>query len=598
MPPMSHRMNPNMKAKLDFRSLAKIISYSKRLLPMVIVAVVLGIGFAVSTIAWPKILEGLMDTVTAGIWSPAGVDMKQFVSTAITLLVILAVGGLASFAQQLLMAEVAQRTSRKLRTDINLKLNRLPLSYYDSTSTGEILSRITNDVDTISQTFGSSIAELSSALILFVGVTIMMFTVNWILALVTIGSAVIGFIGTTALIGQSQKYFSLRQKNIGSMNEVIEEVYSNHRVVKAFGGQRHETARFESINGQLYKNNKMAQFLSGTMMPIMGFAGNLAYAAVFVVGVALSINGMGVTFGTIISFTIYARLFSRPLSSFAQSLSTLQQAGAASTRVFELIDTAEMPDESGKKSRKGDVLGNVCFDHVNFSYNAERTIISDFSADLKAGMKVAIVGPTGAGKTTMVNLLMRFYDVCGGDIRIDGVSINDYRREDVRDMFDMILQDTWLIAGTVRENLVFNKKDVSEQRLDEVCQAVGLEHFIAGLPNGYDTKIDESLSLSEGQKQQLTIARAMIKDSPLLILDEATSSVDTRTELHIQQAMDELTKGRTSFVIAHRLSTIRNADIILVMRDGDIVEQGSHKELLAKNGFYASLYNAQFEAVD
>lgn len=595
MPPMHRR--PREKGKLDFKSLGRIFSYAKKYTPLLIIAILMAVVASVTTILGPNILSNLMDTLTAGIKNPGGIDMDVFISTVNSLIVIYAVSAATGYTQQLLMAEMAQRTSRKLRTDINAKLNKLPLSYFDSTSVGEILSRITNDVDTISQTFGSSIAELSNALVLLVGVVIMMFTVNYILTFVTIGTSILGFIATSILISKSQKYFSRRQKNLGQMNENIEEVYSNHRIVKAFNAQGKERERFGKINVELYGNNKMAQFLSGIMMPVMGFTGNLAYVAIFVVGVALSIRGYGVSFGTIVSFTIYARLFSRPLSSFAQSMSSLQQASAASTRVFDVLEKEEMPNEDAKTFVPDKVDGKVEFDHVNFSYNPERTIITDFSASLDKGIKIAIVGPTGAGKTTMVNLLMRFYDVNKGDIRIDGHSIYTMKREKVRDLFDMILQDTWLFAGTVRDNLVFNRKDVPDETLDRVCEAVGLDHFIAGLPNGYDSKLDETLSLSEGQKQQLTIARAMIKDAPLLILDEATSSVDTRTELQIQKAMDELTKGRTSFVIAHRLSTIKNADIILVMNKGDIIEQGSHKELLAKKGFYAELYNSQFETV-
>lgn len=596
MPPMGHRRNAE-KGKLDFKSLGKIFVYAKRYTPFLIIAVIMAIAASVTTILGPNILSDLMDTLSKGITSVGGIDMNTFIASVTSLVIIYAVSAVTGYIQQVIMAEMAQRTSRRLRSDINAKMDRLPLSYFDSTAVGEILSRITNDVDTISQTFGSSIAELSNALVLLLGVLIMMFTVNYILAFVTIGCSLVGFIGMSLILGKGQKYFSARQKNLGQMNEDIEEVYTNHRIVKAFNAQEAEKERFFEINANLYKNNKMSQFLSGIMMPIMGFSGNLAYAAIFIVGVALSITGQGVTFGVIVSFTIYARLFSRPLSSLAQSMSSLQQASAASTRVFDIIEKEEMPNEDDKTLVLDKVEGKVKFDHVDFSYNPERTIISDFSADLDKGIKIAIVGPTGAGKTTMVNLLMRFYDVNKGDIQIDGHSIYALKREKVRDLFDMILQDTWLFSGTVRDNLVFNRKDVSDERLDEVCAAVGLSHFISALPNGYDSKLDETLSLSEGQKQQLTIARAMIKDSPLLILDEATSSIDTRTELQIQKAMDELTKGRTSFVIAHRLSTIKNADIILVMNQGDIVEQGTHKELLAKKGFYAELYNSQFEQV-
>ena len=397
------------------------------------------------------------------------------------------------------------------------------------------------------------------------------------------------------ILKKSQKYFNRKQSDLGRMNGQIEEVYTNHNIVHAFGGKKKERKIFNETNEKLYDSNWRSQWLSGMMMPIMAFSGNLAYALVFIVGVAIIIGGSGaVTLGIIVAFVIYAKMFSQPLSTIAQAMTSFQQASAASKRIFELLSEKEMPDESGKTSRIEEVKGDVEFEHVRFGYDPKKTIIHDFSASVKAGQKVAIVGPTGAGKTTMVNLLMRFYDPDSGDILIDGVSVGSMKREEVHDLFDMILQDTWLFEGTIRENLVYNKKNVTDAELDRACKAVGLKHFIETLSKGYDTMISDNLNLSEGQKQQLTIARAMIKDAPLLILDEATSSVDTRTEIVIQEAMDRLTKGRTSFVIAHRLSTIRNADIILVMRDGDIVEQGNHEELLKQNGFYAELYNSQF----
>lgn len=496
------------------------------------------------------------------------------------------------------MADVTQKTSKRLRSDINKKINQLPLSYFDTTTRGDILSRITNDVDTISQTLSSTIANLVNAITLFIGVIIMMFVVNWELALVTIASSIIGFILVFFILTFSQKYFNKRQKNLGDMNGHIEEIYSNHHVVKSYNGESKAIEQFDVINKELYRNNYKSQFLSGLMQPIMNFSGNLSYASIFIVGVFLILNGnSNVGFGTIISFTIYARLFSQPLSTFAQSLTSIQQASAASRRVFEMLEAPNLEDESKKNKKLEEVKGDVEFKNVQFGYHKDNLIIKNFSIELKRGQKVAIVGPTGAGKTTIVNLLMRFYEVTSGDILIDGVSIQEMKREEVHNLFDMILQDTWLFHGSVRENLVYNKENVTNETLDMVCKAVGLQHFIQTLPNGYDTILDDSINISEGQKQQLTIARAMIKDAPLLILDEATSSVDTRTEIVIQNAMDQLTVGRTSFVIAHRLSTIKNADIILVMNKGDIIEQGTHEQLLAKKGFYAELYNSQFEIV-
>lgn len=454
---------------------------------------------------------------------------------------------------------------------------------------------MTNDVDTISQTLGSTISNLVNAITTFIGVVIMMFVVNWILALVTIGTSIVGFMLMFLILSKSQKYFNRRQQNLGEMNGHIEEIYTNHSVVKSYNAENNAKDKFDEINKKLFTNNWKSQSLSGLMPPLMNFAGNLSYAVIFIVGVAMILGGSSaITFGTIISFTIYARLFSQPLTTIAQAMSSIQQASAASKRIFEMLEEKELEDESHKTQVIENVQGNVEFKNVKFGYDKDELVIKGFSANLKKGQKVAIVGPTGAGKTTIVNLLMRFYEVDEGDILIDGISTKNMKREDVHQLFDMILQDTWLFNGTIRENLVYNKVGVTDEKLDEVCNAVGLKHFISTLKDGYDTKLDSGLGLSEGQKQQLTIARAMIKDSPLLILDEATSSVDTRTELVIQEAMDKLTEGRTSFVIAHRLSTIKNADVILVLKDGDIIEQGNHETLLAQNGFYAELYNSQF----
>ena len=591
-------MAPMEKGKISFASLFKVFSFGKTYLPLVIISVVFSAVQAVVFIIAPRQIGDVTNAVAAGIMSPNGVEMESLLGSIYFMIALYSSGFVAMYVANIAATEATHRLSRKLRTAINDKINVLPLSYFDTTTVGDILSRVTNDVDTISQTLGSALSTLINSLVMFVGVTIMMFVVNYILAFVTIGSSIIGFVGVSIILRISQSYFKKRQANLGDMNGNIEEIYSNQKIVKAFGAEEYAREEFLKINSELRHNNRKSQFFSGMMQPLMGFAGNLSYALIFLVGVALAINSEGTAFfGTIISFTLYARLFSQPLSSFAQSMSSLQMASAASDRVFALLSQNELEDESGKSLEVKDIEGAVDFDHVTFSYDERRIIIKDFSASIKPGMKVAIVGPTGAGKTTMVNLLMRFYEVGGGDIRIDGVSIREYRREQIHDMFDMILQDTWLFSGTVRENLCFNKTGVTDEELQTVCKAVGLDYFIGALPNGYDTVLDDSSSLSEGQKQQLTIARAMIKGSKMLILDEATSSVDTRTEVKIQEAMDMLMKGRTSFVIAHRLSTIRNADLILVMRDGDIVEQGNHNELIAKNGFYAELYNTQFDPV-
>ena len=594
MPPMRRMMEANQHPeKADFGSIKKILIYCKRYLPAIIVALIFAVGGSVATIVGPEKISDLMDEITNGIMTE--INMESFEKICFTLVVIYATGAILNYGQQFITATVTQRTSKRLRTDINEKINRLPLSYFDTTTKGDILSRVTNDVDTISMTLSSSSANLISSLALFVGVIYKMFRTNWILAVVTIISSLLGFVFMSFILKKSQKYFNRKQTDLGIMNGQIEEIYTNHNIVHAFGAKFQEKEKFDEVNNRLYDSNWKSQWLSGMMHPVMQFVGNLAYALIFIVGVIFIVNeNDAVTLGTIMAFVIYARLFSQPLGTFAQSLTSIQQASAASRRVFEMLEAEEQADESAKTEKISNVKGNVEFRNVKFGYSPEKTIIHNFSASLKAGQKVAIVGPTGAGKTTMVNLLMRFYEIDSGDILIDGVSTKSVKREYIHDMFDMILQDTWLFDGTIRENLVYNKENVTDSELDTACEAVGLKHFIETLPQGYDTELNESLNLSDGQKQQLTIARAMIKDAPMLILDEATSSIDTRTELVIQKAMDTLTVGRTSFVIAHRLSTIKNADIILVMKDGDIIEQGNHDKLIADGNFYAELYNSQF----
>lgn len=582
--------------KTDFKALAKIFIYCKKYLPALIVALLCAVGGSMTTLVGPEKISDLTNTITAGIMT--GVDMDEIKRIALGLLLLYCAGALLNYIQQFITVTITQRTSRELRRDIDRKINRLPLRYFDTNTNGDILSRVTNDVDTISQTLSQSAANMLSGAVLFVGVIYKMYRTNWLLATATILTSLVGFFFMALILKRSQKYFNRKQELLGTMNGRIEEVYTNHKIVHAFGAAGMEQELFGDTNEKLFESNMKSQFLSGLMMPIMVFVGNLAYVLIFAIGVSLSISGSStVTLGTIMAFVIYAKLFSQPLQTFSQAMTSLQQASAASKRVFDMLDEQELEDESSKTAAVRDVKGNVEFRHVSFGYKPGRTIIHDFSADLKAGQKVAIVGPTGAGKTTMVNLLMRFYELGSGDILVDGVSIRDMKREDVHNLFDMILQDTWLFSGTIRENLVYNQPQVSDEKLDAVCEAVGLKHFISTLPEGYDTLLNDNLNLSEGQKQQLTIARAMIEESPLLILDEATSSVDTRTELVIQRAMDKLTEGRTSFVIAHRLSTIKDADVILVMRDGDIVETGTHTELLAKGGFYAELYNSQFATV-
>lgn len=593
MPPMRPMMQANPNEKADLGAIKKVLAYCKKYLPAVIIALIFAVGGSVATIIGPEKISDLMNEITSGIMT--GVDMEAIKKICYTLVAIYAGGAVLNYSQQFITATITQKTSKRLRTDIDEKINRLPLSYFDTTTKGDILSRVTNDVDTISQTLSSSSANLISSLALFVGVIYKMFATNWILALVTIVSSLLGFVFMSVILKKSQKYFNRKQADLGIMNGQIEEIYTNHNIVHAFGAKAEEKAKFDEVNERLYDSNWKSQWLSGMMHPIMQFVGNLAYAMIFIVGVAFIVNdNSAVTLGTIMAFVIYARLFTQPLTTFAQSMTSIQQASAASKRVFEMLEAEEQSDESAKTGSVEKVIGNVEFKNVKFGYTPEKTIIHDFSAKLSAGQKVAIVGPTGAGKTTMVNLLMRFYEINSGDILIDGVSTKTLKREQVHDMFDMILQDTWLFDGTIRENLVYNKEGVTEKELDEACEAVGLKHFISTLPQGYDTVLNEALNISDGQKQQLTIARAMIKDAPMLILDEATSSIDTRTELVIQQAMDKLTVGRTSFVIAHRLSTIKNADVILVMKDGDIIEQGNHEKLIADGGFYSDLYNSQF----
>ena len=524
------------------------------------------------------------------------INMNAVKKIVIFLLTIYLVSALFNFLEGFIMASVANDFARNLRSKISVKINRLALKYFDTHSNGDILSRVTNDVDTVAQTMSQSLGSFVSAIALFIGCVIMMFKTNWILAITAILSSLIGFIFMSFILSKSQKYFLARQVELGKLNGHIEEIYSSHNVVKAYNGNYDASKKFDELNVNVFECNRMSQFLSGLMPSMMSFIGNFGYVAVCVVGALLTING-NISFGVIVAFMIYVRLFTSPLSQIAQGMTSLQSTCAAAERVFEFVEEPEMEDEKHlkKKLDTKKVKGNIEFNHVKFGYDSDKVIINDFNCKVKPGQKIAIVGPTGAGKTTMVNLLMKFYNINDGDILIDGVSIKELKRENIHDLFIMVLQDTWLFNGSIRDNIKYNKKRVSDKIIEKSLETVGALHFVKSLPGGLDYQITDSESISAGQKQLLTIARGMVKDAPFLILDEATSSVDTRTEELVQKAMDKLTKGRTSFIIAHRLSTIKNADIILVMKDGNIIEQGNHKALMKKNGFYADLYNSQFK---
>lgn len=582
----------------------KLVHFCRHYIPAIIVALVLGAIGTVCQIVGPDKLKDMTNEIAKGL--PALVNGKPVLGAidmdAVThiawLLVALYVGyAVLCYVQSWMMANVTQRTAQELREAISVKINKLPLKYFDKVSYGDVLSRITNDVDAIGQTLGQSVGSLITSVTLFVGALIMMFYNNVIMTVCAIASSLVGLLIMGAIMKVSQKYFSRQQIALGDVNGHVEEMYAGHTVVKAYCGEADSIRAFEKYNGDLYDSGWKSQFLSGLMMPLMNFVGNFGYVVVCVVGAVLAMDGK-IEFGVIVAFMMYIRLFTQPLSQFAQAFQNLQRCAAASERVFSFLEEPEMADESDKQALLGvngkPVRGDVEFSHVKFGYDPSKTIINDFSASVKSGQKVAIVGPTGAGKTTMVNLLMRFYEISGGSIAIDGVDTKSVPRWNVHDQFSMVLQDTWVFRGTVRENIAYSKKDVTDEQIVAACKAVGLHHYIMSLPNGYDTVLDDKASLSQGQRQLLTIARAMVEDAPILILDEATSSVDTRTEELIQKAMDALTVGRTSFVIAHRLSTIRDADMILVMNGGDIVERGTHEELLAKGGFYADIYNSQF----
>lgn len=587
-------MGSGEKAKDFKKTWAQLIAYCRRYLPAIVIAFALSIVGTVFTIIGPNKLKEITNLIREGMMT--GIDLEAIGKICIFLAVLYGLSWLFNYTQGFIMNEVTQRVCRSLRSSISEKINRLPLKYFDSTSYGDVLSRVTNDVDTIGQTLNQSVGSLVSAITMFFGALAMMLYNNVTMTLAAVGATIIGFGLMMVIISKSQKYFTRQQKELGSINGHIEEIYSGHSVVKVCNADKEAKKEFDEINGRLFDSAWKSQFMSSLMMPLMSFVGNLGYVAVCVTGAVLTMNGT-IDFGVIVAFMVYIRLFTQPLSQLAQAATSLQSTAAASERVFEFLDEQEMADESAKTTLLEKVRGDVEFKNVRFGYNEDRTIIKDFSAHAKSGQKIAIVGPTGAGKTTMVNLLMRFYELGDGEILIDGVPISSLTRHNVHDLFCMVLQDTWLFEGTIKENIIYSKQGVTDEDVVAACKAVGVDHFIRTQSHGYDTVLGDNANISAGQRQLITIARAMIENAPLLILDEATSSVDTRTEELIQEAMDKLMVGRTSFVIAHRLSTIKNADLILVMNEGDIVESGTHNELLDQGGFYAELYNSQFETV-
>ncbi|MBR3243254.1 MAG: ABC transporter ATP-binding protein [Parasporobacterium sp.] len=580
--------------RADMKFLSPLIRYlGKNRVPL-LVSILFSIIGTLLTIIGPKFVSQIADLISSSFYGELNMAEVERIGTILIILYSLAF--IFSYFQGFLMNNVTQKTAFGLRKDICRKINILPLKYFDTHLIGDVLSRVVNDVDTIGMTLNQSIGNLFNSTTQFIGVMIIMFVTNWVLTLVAIGAALIGFLLMTLIMKNSQKYFDRAQMELGALNGHVEEIISGQTVVRAYNAEAEEYKRFDTINNRFRNAIWKAQFFGATMPPIMGFVGNLGYVAVCIVGAVMAANGT-ITFGTVVAFMIYIRLFTAPLQQLGQVFTQLQSAAAASKRVFAFLDEEELPDDMDKPViiPFGEAKGDIAFDHVKFGYNPEKVIIHDFSAEAKAGQKVAIVGPTGAGKTTMVNLLMRFYEVDDGTITIDGHPITDMRREEVHALFGMVLQDTWLFEGSFKENIKYSK-DATDEQIVEAAKLAGIHHFIMTTRDGYDTILDEEANVSQGQKQLITIARAMVENAPFLILDEATSSVDTRTEQLIQDAMDRLMAGRTSFIIAHRLSTIKNADLILVMKDGDIIEQGSHSELIAKGGFYADLYNSQFES--
>ena len=576
-------------------ALLKLMKFSKAYVPAIIIALIAAIIGTVFQIIGPDKIKELTNEIAKEF--SVGIDLSAIYDIGMILVAYYLASALLSFLQSYIMASVTQRISKELRTGISEKINRLPFKYFDKVSYGDVLSRVTNDVDTIGQSLNRSIGTLVSSVTLLTGSVFMMFKTSWILALTAIFSSLTGFILMIVIMKKSQKYFVKQQDDLGKINGHIEEIYSNHNIVKVYNGETDANEKFEQINKDLFSSAWKSQFLSGMMMPVMGFVANFGYVAVCVVGATLTMKDI-ISFGVIVAFTLYVRLFTQPLNQIAQAANSLQQTGAAAERVFHFFDEEELPDESKSLKLPKNIKGDVGFRHVRFGYDKENPVIKDFNAEVRGGQKIAIVGPTGAGKTTLVNLLMRFYELDGGEIFIDEIPISSVSRENLHEQFCMVLQDTWIFEGTVNENIAYSSIEVREEDVIKACRAVGLDSFIRTLPNGYETVLNNKISLSAGQKQLITIARAMIRNAPILILDEATSSVDTRTEVVIQKAMDRLMHGRTSFVIAHRLSTVKNADLIFVIKDGDIVESGNHEELLALDGSYAELYRSQFEPAD
>ena len=575
-------------------ALGKTAGYVKGGVAVTALALVLAALGAVLTIIGPDKIGEITNIMSEGLIT--GIDLAAIAKVGITLIVIYGLSALFTFVQYYIMATVTLKMSYRMRGELSQKINRVPQKYFNTHSQGDVLSRITNDVSTLQQGLTNALPMIISSATQFVGCLVMMFVTEWRLALISLGITLVGLVAVVMIMSRSQKYFTAHQENLGKLNGYVEEMYSGHEVVRISRAGDEIKDRFKGLNKAVYDANRKSQFLSGMMQPLMNIVGNIAYVAVCVFGSILVINDPSLGFGVIISFILYVRLFTTPLAQIAQGLTNMQTASASAHRIFDFLESEELENEDEKPTLGKDVHGEVEFDHVRFAYpdTPDKTVIKDFSAKVKPGQKVAIVGPTGAGKTTMVNLLMRFFETNGGCIKIDGKPISDVQRESIHELFGMVLQDTWLFEGTVRENLVYNMKNVTEDDLWRVCRACGLDKFVRSLSNGFDTVLSESVNISAGQKQLLTIARAMLQNAPMLILDEATSSVDTRTELLIQRAMDELTQGRTSFVIAHRLSTIKNADLILVMKDGDVIESGNHETLMERGGFYADLYNSQF----
>lgn len=575
-------------------ALGKTAAYVKGGVGVIAFALVLAALGAILTIIGPDKIGQITDLMSEGL--ATGIDLAAIAKVGVTLIVIYGLSALFTFVQHYIMATVTLKMSYRMRGELSKKINRVPQKYFNMHSQGDVLSRITNDVSTLQQGLTNALPTIISAVAQFVGCLVMMFVTEWRLALVSLVITVGGLFLVVFIMSRSQKYFTAHQENLGKLNGYVEEMYSGHEVVRISRAGDSIKEKFKGLNKAVYDANRRSQFLSGLMQPLMNVVGNIAYVAVCVFGSILVINDPSIGFGVIIAFILYVRLFTTPLAQIAQGLTNMQTASASAHRVFDFLEEEELENEDGKPAFEKDIKGKVEFDHIRFGYpdTPDKTVIKDFSAKVEPGQKVAIVGPTGAGKTTMVNLLMRFFETNGGEIRIDGKPISEMKRQSVHELFGMVLQDTWLFEGTVRENLVYNMKDITDSDLERVCRACGLDKFVRSLPQGFDTVLSESVSISAGQKQLMTIARAMLQNAPMLILDEATSSVDTRTELLIQRAMDDLTKDRTSFVIAHRLSTIKNADLILVMKDGDVIESGNHETLMKQNGFYAELYNSQF----